>query len=626
MYKYLGESLKAKLIDIIEHDKKHQFYQQTVDYAKYCKQIMTGDDQDELVISYKISETATQKEQRLRLYNSRTGYVSNKILSTFNEVERTDAVVDNISYNSEVDIDGLKSRLEVYTPDQNFKKYVHDAARRLNFYDPNAWIVTEFRVDEPLKAPYPYPMEVFSDQAIDFEVAHNKLQYLVVCHKISIKKNDTTSVEQPTKTAAKLKTVDGKKFTIYGAGNSYRITELGDEPTELDTIVIKEIKYTIEFFDTKVREVPAVRIGYIKNASTGWKTFVSPLHPAKHIMQDLINNKSEYDLHKALHGFIQKYVFAEACDFIAPDNQDRCNGGNMNISGKQCTKCKGTGKKIHTTVQDVILIKMPEFKDEHIPLKDFVHYVEIPKHIIDAYKQDVKDLELDVSYAIFNKDTFTKSDVANTAFEVKLNKQSVYNVLSDFGDNVSRLVKTLTRQAADAIGLPEGIMVEYMIPKDFRMDSLEDILTMRKAAIDAGSPYDVVSNFDIQMLQKQNIDNPTIVDQIKAQEGWRPFKDKTLEERIMIISMLEPLDPDKVLYTYFDKIFTKIWSNPAFNLFHKMKYDAQKIIVDREVEAIIKDKTPVVVAPTVLSPNAVDVTDPNPVIGDTDNSDNASEI
>jgi hypothetical protein len=342
-------------------------------------------------------------------------------------------------------------------------------------------------------------------------------------------------------------------------------------------------------------------------------------------MQDLINNKSEYDLHKALHGFIQKYVFAESCDYVAPDNQDRCNGGNMNLSGKQCTRCKGTGKKVHTTVQDVILIKMPEYKEEHIPLKDFVHYVEIPKHIIDAYKQDVKDLELDVSYAIFNKDTFTKSDVANTAFEVKLNKQSVYNVLSDFGDNVSRLVKVLTRHAADAIGMPEGIIVDYMIPKDFRMDSVEDLLMMRKSAIDAGSPYDVVAAFDLQMLQKQNLDNPTLVDQIKAQEAWRPFKDKTLEERIMIVSMLDPLDSDKILYTYFDKIFTKIWSNPAFNMFHKMKYLAQKTIIDKEVEAIIKEKTPVVVAPTVLAPvnNGVDVTTSD--IGIVDNDTNTND-
>lgn len=615
MYKYLGEDLKLKLIDVIKNGKTHEYYKETVEYAKWCKQIMTGDDQNELVISYKINETTTQKEQRLRLYNSRTAYVANKVLSTFNEVERTDAVIDNISFETgEVDLKNLTSRLEVYTPDQDFKKYVHDAARRLNFYDPNSWIVTEFRIDNALKAPYPYPMEVFSDQAIDFEIAYNKVQYLVVCHKINIKKKDNSNVGQPTKGTTKMKSVEGKKYTIYGAGNAYRITELGDEPTDLETIVIKEVTYTVEFFDTKVREVPVVRIGYVKNASTFWKTFVSPLHPAKHILQDLINNKSEYDLHKALHGFIQKYTFAEACDYVAPDNQDRCNGGLMNVSGRKCERCKGTGKKVHTTVQDVILIKMPEYKEEHIPLKDFVHYVEIPQHIINAYKQDVKDLEIDVSYAIFNKDTFTKNDVANTAFEVKLNKQSVYNVLSDFGDNVSRLVKALTRQAADAIGYPEGIIVDYMIPKDFRMDSPEDLLAMRKAAIDAGSPYDVVATFDLQMLQKQNLDNPTLVDQIKAQENWRPFKDKTLEERIMIVSMLDPLDPDKVLYTYFDKIFTKIWSNPAFNMFHKMKYQAQKTIVDKEVEIIIKEKTPVVVAPTVLGPNVLntDNNDPNP--------------
>lgn len=573
------EELLLKIKSVIETKHRHEYYKHTVDVAKFAYQIMTGEDQREIVISYRPNESEPQKEQRFRLYNSRTQYVGNKILATFNEVERVEAVVDSITYQTEgPNKDLLTSRVSKYYRKEHLQKYVHDTVRRLNFYDPNAWIVNEYFTKDASEKAYSYPMEVFSNEVFDYGYKMDDLQYLLIGQNVTIRKSDKED-----------KNVI--KYTIYGIGHAYRlIEESKDSDPKLEKVKIEDTVYTIEYFPTKTTFCPAVQIGYIRDPETKWNTFVTPLNPAKHILKDLINNKCEYDLHKALHGFLQKFAYAEKCGYIDTSTNDKCSGGTLRISGATCTKCKGTGKRVHTSVQDVILIDLPESKDEQIPLRDYIYYAEIPKHIIDGYRDDVAKLEIDVSYAVFNKDTFTKAEVASTATEVRLSRQSVYNVLNPFGNCVSRVVKTLTMLVADAAAIVDGLTVDYGLPKDYKLDSIEELIDQRKSAIDAGSPYDIVSYFDLQVLAKQNQDNPIFVDQVKAQEKWKPFRDKSKEETIFIISMLPEFDPDKILYTYFEKIFMEIWEDPITVNFHKMKHLNQKAIVDKKVAEIIELK------------------------------------
>ena len=99
--KYSPDELLNILQNVISEKKVHANYSHVVALAKLFRQIMTGNDQNELIVSYKTRETTEQKEQRIHLYNSRTAYVSNKVLSQFKEVERADKTVDNIWYENE---------------------------------------------------------------------------------------------------------------------------------------------------------------------------------------------------------------------------------------------------------------------------------------------------------------------------------------------------------------------------------------------------------------------------------------------------------------------------------------------------------------------------------------------
>lgn len=570
-YKYFRTELLDILIKKIKDNKFHENHDHAVIHAKWCRQIMTGDDHREMLVRYKEKETQKQQDRRVSLYNSRTAYVSNKILSSFLEVERSDSIVSNLYYKDNTDSNTLINRLSDFNDSQSLVKYMHEAGRRLNFFDPNSFIAIEFKYLEPLKKPYAFPIEVYSKMVYDYEFENGRVQYLISKVDITLKDQDG-------------KDVPGSKFTLYGPLYSYVLTQTLDS---FDAISIGDKYFQVNEVNTKFNSVPVIRVGYIKNPSN-WETFVSPMYAAKHILTDLINTKSEYDLHKSLHGFLQKFAYVEKCNYRTESN-DSCNAGKLKISGSECPSCKGTGKIMHTSVQDVVYVPLPEDgTPQTIPLRDFVHYVEVPEHMIKSMKEDIISLEKDIALAIFNKDTFSRSEISFTATEVRLNEQSVHNVLADFADNISRLITEGTNLVADMLGDLDKLVFQYKIGKDFKLLGLDELIELRRRAIDAKAPYDVISQIDIDILAKQNQGNPKLVDQIKAEENHKPFKHLPSEMVAFALAELQPTDPDRILYFYFDKIFTNIWAK--FPNFEILNLDVQKKAINSEIDSIIKLK------------------------------------
>ena len=585
-YKYNAEDGLKLLVDTIRDDMYHQDYQHTVDYAKWCHQVMTGEDHGELLVKYKPSETDNQEKQRVRLYNSRTKHIGGKVSSQFLAVEKTDNVVESISYGDGKDDDQrikeLRDRTRNFYDDESLKRYLYNDVRHFNFHDPNAWLIIEATSADPREGkPWTYPFIARSSEAVRFEYHIGILQYLIVRNMISI-------IENPGKDQ---KMRNGYRFTMYGPGYAYIFQELAEKgpvlPDDSYQLMViekskdKKVNYAWKYIETPVQYVPAVRYGYLKDPRTDNRTFVSPIYIADEIIKDIIITKSEYDLSKALHGFIQKYAFAKTCDY---DNGhgDRCSNGTLIQSNAQCPKCKGEGILVHKTVQDVILIRTPEGPDEHIPLKDFVHYVEIPKHIIDAYKDDLKDLEKDVSLAVFNTNVFDRAEIAVTATEKRLDQEQVYNVLTPYADNWSKIYTFSVMCTAAIMEIDQGLTVDHKFPFDFKLESIYELLDMRKAAQESGAPAETIEAIDRKILAKQNRDNPEYVLQVEAREQFRPFVHLTENERTQVVAYLPDDDPEKILYMRFSTIFRNI-ENAEPN-FYKYPYAKQKELVDSEVQ------------------------------------------
>ena len=208
-------------------------------------------------------------------------------------------------------------------------------------------------------------------------------------------------------------------------------------------------------------------------------SFVGILEAAEKPYKRLINDGIEYDLSKALHGFLQKYQYGNVCSYFeeTEDGNNTCIDGIMSITNKHCDKCQGTGLVMHRSTQDIILMKYPEDKSEHIPLKDMVYYVEIPIELMKIQKENINDDIEEILSAIFNSQLPEMVGVqggAKTATENMLSFDNIQNVLYKCGNNISRVYKNMAMQVAIYMDSDEKLIIDHAFPTDLQLETLED--------------------------------------------------------------------------------------------------------------------------------------------------------
>lgn len=583
---YTPEGLFAILTSRVSQNTPHRDYERTVDHAKWCYQIVTGDDQKEILISYKVRETQKQVDQRIRITNSRTQYVSNKVKKLFNEVHRCDDVTTAISYGDKNDMAAadLSTALNTWYEGKPLDKYIANRFKNLSFEDPNAYIINEFENDDPVnKKPTVYPFEVRADEVYDHNYINGVLKYLITQHNIAFK------------TRVKNKTETGKKYTMYGIGYSWVLQHIPkgaiyETPIGWNELMIpigddkKPEKFIYQGYESKTTECPAFRVGYMDDPSTQGRTKVSPMDPAKHILTDLMWNKSEYDLSKALHGFYQKFAYVDNCPACKGDGYVAGENGDV-----KCGTCKGTGKDIHTTTQDIIMLKMPDDPATAIPLANLVYFATIPDSLIKMQREDFISDQRDVFNAIFGANVLDRSEIVETATAKNYDWRAVNNTLFEYADQVSEFFKFTVRLTANHMAQSEGLIVQHSFPSDFKLESVQELINQRSSASTASVPSEIISAIDLAILAKQHKDDPEYLKRYKAREKFRPMSDKSANERMLLLTSTLPQDdPERILYLYFDRIMADIFDdNQAFA---DMPYKKQKAIVYGKVDEIIASK------------------------------------
>ena len=559
---YTKEELQTIMIDAIAGQKHHEHYKRTVDLAVFYKQIMTGNCQDKYVLQYKPRETDEQKIQRLSIYNSRTQFVSNKVYSIIDRLRRVDNVVDNMYY---MDSEEKPEEVERYFMDfhnnQSFNDYIHDTTIYYNFYDPNAWIGIDFMKGRDGKT-YPFPVEYHSEQVYHYEIINNKVTYFIARQK-----------------------VDGLDvFTMLAPDWSIIVRQKATDVS--GQIEIKDVEYDIEVRSTVSKQTPVFQVGYLRDAETDRKTFVGILEAAEKPYKRLINDGIEYDLSKALHGFLQKYQYGNVCSYFeeTEDGNNTCIDGIMSITNKHCDKCQGTGLVMHRSTQDIILMKYPDDKSEHIPLKDMVYYVEIPIELMKIQKENINDDIEEILSAIFNSQLPEMVGVqggAKTATENMLSFDNIQNVLYKCGNNISRVYKNMAMQVAIYMDSDEKLIIDHAFPTDLQLETLDMLLGQRDKAVKAGVPYAIIENIDAKILVKQSQGNSDNVQWVQTWEKFRPWKDITENERSFIIAEMSPQDKLRVRFVYYDEIKRNIENDyPKFYVFDNKE---QEKLIDQYV-------------------------------------------
>lgn len=581
---------------------RHRDYNRTVEVAEWSFSMMTGEDQAQALIKYQTKETKEQKEQRVRITSSKTQYASEKVAKFFNEVHRSDVVVDELRYQDDTDnkkLLELREALKHYAEGGNYKAFTDESYYHENFYDANCWDITEWYINEALQV-CPYKLTVDARDSLDFRVTHGITEYLIIRQPVYFKLANDTTVEvqyahaDPTKAANLNQKRDTDsvpgfemcyKYTFYGRGETQEVLIMPtkgqffeDEwpdferqqiiiKDKLVTVLVRELFQDLDF-------VPAQRPGYYRDPLTKRRTFVSPLYPATKLYDDLMKNKSEYDLTKTLHGFYQKFQYVERCK--------PCEGQGYMVDGKgaevTCRRCKGKGKLSHTTVQDIVEITLPHDPTQIIDLSKMTHYAQIPEFIVTMQKGDVDEAVKDIFSVIFNETLFERSEVSVTATENKLNWRSVYNALHPYAANLVQYHKNGIYFIHRILGIKGELVNNYGITKDYNMETVNEVIDQRGKAVTAGSPNAIVSAFDLKVLEKLHQNDPGFIDQYKAIERLRPLKDKTQSEVIVITGQLPMSSKLKTQWVYFMDIIEDLkLENP--NIF-SLPYDVQRAAFD----------------------------------------------
>jgi len=569
---------------LVGSDKRNPAYKTICDIAKFWTAMTTGKGVHELKIQIREKETDKQKKLRKRVNNTTVRYVSEKIKTTYREVDRCDSIKEMINHEDPDALSLIRVREKCFYGEEHMDKFNDDHLLVYSGMDPNAFQLINIKPYDPLiEQPYAYPSIIKSKKLRDWSYVWNELDYVAFQHKdgdvvvehlwtkdyaYTLRKaehgpppdEDAVLVALPSRPVANLmiwEPVEGAGFVLEGQHRSIVMPEA--------MLGIKNSKqgYYLSRFEHGLGFVPAKQLGWVKSFEHEHEVLESYYLPAKERFIELYQKKSAYDIHLAVHGIAKQISYIPTCNYVEPENHQRCIGGT--VAGGECPKCKGTGKMpIHKSEMDVVTIELP-LEDGEIQIIDaskLHQYIMIPQHIIEMHEKSADTAARDVALAIFNTNIFKRAELtAATATEVIQNNKSVDNALYAYASHKARTKEFQLKCIAAYMELSEGFEGSIKYPSSFNLETQDELYMRRKLAKEAGTDPMGLDLIDQDILAKQNADNPERIAYIRAIKSLRPFNDATESERIALFTLLDPKHPKRLALLYFDDILYELDGN-----------------------------------------------------------------
>jgi hypothetical protein len=230
--------------------------------------------------------------------------------------------------------------------------------------------------------------------------------------------------------------VDNQTKKALGVENEAAVYRVVDDM--FDKIVVVKDTTTIfeipgQTFLNYFGYVPAMTNSYVPNPDGDG--FVTPFYWVLDLADQYLLKISIRITHEFLHGFPKYFEYADDCL--------ECLGSGK-IRGKNCTHCKGTGKKIMTAVSDVKLLEWPTEKGGGLIKGAPGGYIEPSKIFWEIASNGLLELEERINKTLWGSHTSTKlkpgvglSAGPNgivTATEVIDNKQPEIDALNEISD------------------------------------------------------------------------------------------------------------------------------------------------------------------------------------------------
>lgn len=530
---------------------RHEHYDFMVEMAEWCKAMMTGDGQDEMLAEIRKGESKENIEQRMAVTVPRTPEVLSPAETIYRKTFRVDGIKEKYTHPDKDAIEAVKAKAHHYYGNRSVYDYLQQQQLFYEFYDPNAWFITEFeRIENSeglLTDIKPYPLEITSCEAVDYGYRYGVPEYLI-------------ALRTREEVDAKGDTVVLETYTAYFVGGSLVYRE---ELTPADYMLVtndrKERYFSVTEYTNGLDFFMGDKFGAYRCGVMPDITIKQPPYfPARHVLKRVVRGGSLKDVCKWKHVYPKLFGLDFDCNY-EDENGDCCDGrGYLGANQHNtCKSCNGTGSMLHKSELDNVRYKVPagSMKDEVIPASAFYSYAEAPLDSTIWISNDLERDQIQVALTMFNTQIEQKPTVATTATEELLNWENVNNEVFTFALQTSHLQETAVR----AISALLEIELEYnhSYPKNLGLTPQGVLTQQYREAIENGL-ITLAESLFCEILGKQYSDDPAIVERHRALQMHNPESGRSYDRVFQIMQQRDPEDLERVKFENWPRIATLV--------------------------------------------------------------------
>lgn len=599
------EQALDRLLQVVVKGYRHTWYDRTCELAALYRKLATGDELDSLLKQYVKREDDDAFSQRVALTEHIVTSVVHNLMDVFYKVPRANyrRVLEHSANDKKTDLSEktatLEERLDIFWGIRSLDNYVQTRWLEINKTDPNTFIVVEFApFDARFERAAPYPFEVYSKQAVDYEYQNNILQHLIA----------ETEIALPTKADARAK---GKKFTVYLENESFTLTQIANDTpgvpyTEKEKFTFTDNGgylrhadkvYFLQFYSPhNAGQVPAKQAGYLRDSWTNGQTFVAPYEAAVPYLRKSVKVNSELDITMTQQVFPHRLQYAPKC------HANGCLDGYL-ANGDVCGTCKGTGLVSISSAQDVIYIKLPKESEDLLDLEKLLVFKSPAVEVVQFQKDYVEYLTDECKTAVFNSDIFTRSEIADTATGKTLDLQNVYDTLYTCSLGYAETWRFLVEMTAEFTGLETGLRAELIFSKDFKLKGISDLLVDLEAANRAQAGSAVTGAIQEDIMRIIFAENPQAFKEWEIKRAFDPFAGLSSEQVNMALTNTDVPKRLKVKYLLMSAIFAELEqeSEEKGEDFYSLAARVQRERIEAKVKAYM-DESGATAMPSLIPP------------------------
>jgi hypothetical protein len=220
-----------------------------------------------------------------------------------------------------------------------------------------------------------------------------------------------------------------------------------------------------------------------------------------------------------------------------------------------------------------------------IDLNTLIAYIYPPIDGMKFTNEKITELVKNCKEAIYNSDTYTKSQIAETATGLNIGMESIYDTLYPYATNYAESWAFVIETIAKITSTYEELIVTASVERDFKFKTKAELIADLNQAKLAGADEAILRAIQNDIMFTMFAEKPTELIKYQIKDKYNPFSGKTNEEIIALMAGSNIPKYIKVLYSNYGYIFDEL--ERENKNFFDMEENKQIELIKAKVEEII---------------------------------------